>query len=582
MTFPLRALPALRTVFTASLLLASFGLVPARATAQHGPPATGPLPEYSLEPVGEAGAAAWREDLRALVHGLERIHPEPYGKTPEPVFDSAVAALEARIPDLAAHEIVVEFSRLLALVGDGHTTLPLYAASGVAFHVLPYRLGVYDDGLWVEAADRAYAGIVGGRVVAIDGVPAEEALHRVAPLISRDNDNWIAAVAPHLLNRMEVLHAVGLAPDLSGTTLTVRTDSGERVERVRPLQDRQPQPFGLPFYPVLSDDWVDARDAAAAPVPLYQRDFDELYGWEYLPEHDLVYIKWDQVQNRDHGPSALAVFQEALAFARENEPARTVIDIRNNTGGEGGLLPPIVREIVRSREVDQPGRLFVVIGRRTFSAGQMLTGQLQLYSRATFVGEPSSAFYNGYAGHEMVPLPRSGLTVMVSPDYYQMGAYPRDARQQATPHLAAVPTFDDYRSNSDPALEVILEYEPDRLDREVIAALEAGDSARVVAIARAHDARPVNRYRSSRSALNALGYRLLQEDRTELATAVFEANVEVHPRYANGWDSLGEAYVRADRREDAIRAFRRALEINPDLAPSREWLHRLGAEPGSG
>jgi tetratricopeptide (TPR) repeat protein len=253
-------------------------------------------------------------------------------------------------------------------------------------------------------------------------------------------------------------------------------------------------------------------------------------------------------------------------------------DIRNNTGGEGGLLPPIVREIVRTREVDEPGKLFLVIGRRTFSAGQMMTGFLERFSSAILVGEPSSAFYNGYAGHAFAHLPNSGIGFMVSPDYYQMGSFPRDARRQATPRLAAVPTFADYRANRDRALDAILNYEPDALAHGVLAALAGGDTARAAELVRTFDALPVNHFVRAASELNGLGYSLLNEGRTEQALAAFELKVHLYPEYANGWDSLGEAYVRAARRKEAVAAFRRALDIDPEFESSRAWLRRLGVE----
>lgn len=555
--------------------------IAAPAAAQHtAPDPNRPLPTWSTAPVGAAGADAWRDDLRALIGAIRHLHPEPDWRVPAARLDSAVADLDAAIPDLPAHRIVVEFARIAAMIGDGHTSLPLYFAPGVDFHVLPYRLGIYEEGLFVEAADRSIEGIVGGRVLAIGGVPVDEAMHRVIPLVSRDNDNWIAAVAPHLLNRMEVLHALGLARDLGSVELTVVVD-GRTVRRaVEPLAERRPMPYGIPFLARLSHDWVDAREAAGVPMPLHQQHFDSIYGWRYLPEHDLLYVKFDQVQNRAHGPSALAVFREAMAFAREHAPERTVIDVRNNTGGEGGILSPIVREIVRTREIDEPGRLFVVIGRRTFSAAQDFVAQLERYTSAVLVGEPSSAFYNGYAGHVSATLPNSGIVVNVSPDYYQMGAFPRDRRRQATPRIAAVPTFADYVAGRDPALEAIVDYQPEALARDVEAALEADDSAGAAAALRAFDRDPRNRYTSSTARVNALGYRLLNEGRVDEAIAVFRLNVAVHPDYANGWDSLGEALVRADRRADAIAAFRRALSLDPEAASPRAWLRRLGAEAG--
>lgn len=569
----------MKVAFPACMSLAWLVLAPA-AAAQHGDAGPqAPPREYSTEAIPSSDVEDWRADLGALVAGLVRVHPNPYTRTPETRFDSAVTALRDSIPHLAAHQIVVGFARILALVGDGHTSLPLYFARGVDFHVLPYRVGVYDDGIYVEAADRAYADLVGGRLVAISGIPAADALVRVTALISRDNDNWIGAVAPNLLNRIEILHALGMTQGLDGVDVTVRQADETITHRVVPLSEPQRGSFGLPFLPRLTSDWVDARDADADPAPLYQRRFEDLYWWEYLPDQDLLYIKWDQVQNRPSGPTALETFREAMAFARENHPARTVVDIRNNTGGEGGLLPPVIREIVRTREVDEAGKLFLVIGRRTFSAAQMMAGWLEQFSTAILVGEPSSAFYNGYAGHDFVHLPNSGIGVMVSPDYYQMGQYPGDARRQATPRLAAGPTFLDYRDNRDPALEVIRAYEPGRLAHEVLATLAAGDTAGAAGIVRAHDARPVNRYRDASADLNALGHRLLRERKQREAMAVFELNVRVHATYANGWDSLGEAYVAAGRRDDAIAAFRRALAIQPGFPPAAEWLRRLGASP---
>lgn len=531
---------------------------------------------YRTTPIDPGEVESWRADLARLVQELERIHPDPYRKIGKGPFTAERDRLNARIPELAAHEIVVGFARLLALVGDGHTSLPLYAAQGVDFHVLPYRVGLYDDGLWIEGADRGHSEIVGGRVISIGGISADEAVERVATLISRDNHHWIRAVAPHLLDRIEVLHALGMASDLSGTTVTVVDRDGRRVQRrVEPLADPQHATHGLPYLPRHTGDWVDAS-------PEYSRAeraaFDQIYGWRYLEEEDLLHIRFDQVQNRHGGPSALETFREAMAFARERSPGKTLIDIRNNTGGNGGLLPPIVREIVRTREVDQPGRLYLAIGNRTFSAAQMLTSMLERFSTAILVGEPSGAAYNEFAGHEFVELPHSGVRFAVSPDHYQMGAYPRDPRRRATPRLAASSSFEDYASGRDRVREVVLAHDGDEEDRligEVMASLRTGDDEAARRLARGWDARPVNRYFDSSAALNRAGYRLLRDGSSDAAIQLFRLNVELHPAYANGWDSLGEALVHAGRKPEAREAFVRALELDPRLESSLQWLQRL-------
>ena len=74
-----------------------------------------------------------------------------------------------------------------------------------------------------------------------------------------------------------------------------------------------------------------------------------------------------------------------------------------------------------------------------------------------------------------------------------------------------------------------------------------------------------------------MGYRLLHEGRADEAIVVFRLNVDAHPEYANGFDSLGEALAGAGRRDEAIAAFRRALALQPDFDSARAWLERLGA-----
>ena len=46
---------------------------------------------------------------------------------------------------------------------------------------------------------------------------------------------------------------------------------------------------------------------------------------------------------------------------------RVVVDLRNNGGGDNRRYGPLL-EALRDPRIDRPGRLFVLIGRLTFSA----------------------------------------------------------------------------------------------------------------------------------------------------------------------------------------------------------------------
>jgi len=78
---------------------------------------------------------------------------------------------------------------------------------------------------------------------------------------------------------------------------------------------------------------------------------------------------------------------------------------------------------------------------------------------------------------------------------------------------------------------------------------------------------------------NALGYRLLEENSLEFALYVFTKNVQLYPGSSNAYDSLGEAFVKAGRKAEAIESYRRSLALNPGNANARSKLKDLEKRP---
>lgn len=74
---------------------------------------------------------------------------------------------------------------------------------------------------------------------------------------------------------------------------------------------------------------------------------------------------------------------------------------------------------------------------------------------------------------------------------------------------------------------------------------------------------------------NALGYKLLQENKVEPALFVFEKTVLLYPDSWNAWDSLGEAAATAGRKARAIECYRKSLELNPKNKNGQAMLERL-------
>lgn len=267
-----------------------------------------------------------------------------------------------------------------------------------------------------------------------------------------------------------------------------------------------------------------------------------------------------------------------MAFVDSARVDRLILDVRNNSGGEGFLNTAVVRRIIASR-VNRPGGLFVIIGPRTFSAAQLLVHDLERWTDAIFVGAPTGSSPRFWGDHEPFTLPVSRLVASVSPTWWQPGG-PYDRREHLAPAVAAEPVFADYWHNRDPAVDAVLGWDSrPSLAHLVLSALERGGDDAAAAAFRTWAADPANRYAAATSALNRVAYQVARERDWERALPLFRLNVRVHPQYANGWDSLGEALFQLGRNAQGLEAYRRAYALEPRVGSAAEILRAHGEIP---
>jgi hypothetical protein len=115
-------------------------------------------------------AEKWGEDLAVFREQMPKIHGNLFHTMTQQQFNDGIDALEKGLPDLDSNQVKVGLLRLVAMVHDGHTRV---RQETLGNHMLPVRLYFFVDGLYVEAADRLYANLVGGRVQRIGVMSAE-------------------------------------------------------------------------------------------------------------------------------------------------------------------------------------------------------------------------------------------------------------------------------------------------------------------------------------------------------------------------------------------------------------------------
>lgn len=397
----------------------------------------------------------WEEDLRyAQAQAIEQ-HPDLFHKMSREEWDGAFDGLITRLPTLDHYEVAVELACIVARVGDGHTrlTLPLGAGiefmqghsktpepnvDGLLFHQFPVRFFIDDSGVYIRQIDRGHARARGRRVVGIGTLSTADAIEAVSPTVRHDNDMQLLHHLPMHLVLAEILCARGVIADAARMPIEVAIEGGTETFVLDMVAHGQ------------TVDWVDAR--SSAPQPLHMQGTDKNFWLTRLKNSAVLYVQFNEVY--DEEDESIAEFAGRLADTIAGDDIEAlIVDLRNNRGGNGSLSRPLLHAILCSK-LNEPGRLFTLVGRTTFSAAMMFALELERHTETLFVGEPTGSTPNHYGDSRKIKLPNTGLTLRVSTRYWQNDF--TDNRPFIPPHVDAPVTMDDYVEGRDPGVDAVL------------------------------------------------------------------------------------------------------------------------------
>ncbi|MES2179948.1 MAG: tetratricopeptide repeat protein [Gemmatimonadota bacterium] len=520
-----------------------------------------------------ARVAGWRSDIDSLTERVVHGHPNPWAHLARAQFLAESNALRDSAAVLGDARLLAGIMRLAASLGDGHTGVTDLGRVGTEW--FPLRLAHFADGLWVTAITPQHRSVAGARVVAVGGIPTQTLVSRWLQLAPGDNEFNRRSHSAMLANAA-VLHAIGATPHSDTLRLDVEMIDGRRDSVVLTSAARAAsldfEQWGEMFAPsmievttpfALAPDAVLAAERSAA-LPLHLRD-RRPYGWTYLPQSRTVYFQYNNVvaQSRRVVTSMLDTWASALAFADSQRADRLVLDLRYNSGGDGSLNPAFMRQLIKRESLTQPGRFFVLTSGKTFSAAADLVIELMKYTQPILVGEPPGVGLNASGDAEHIVLPFSRIGIAVSTRYTQLAA-DGDTSGVIPVNVPAPMRGADWVRGADPALDAILSA-PSPFPNMVRTLRDSGGPA-----ARSFWNSLRTRYGSltwwepwRAQELNHVSFALLEKGKTADAIEGFIINTERNPLMWQTWDSLGEGYLKAGRKEEALASYLRALQLAP-------------------
>jgi len=558
-------------------ILCSF--IAASVYAQEGHPVITASPKISID---KLTAADWQSDLRFLQQTVHKEYSFLFKKITAADFDGAVEKLYKKMPGMQDHERIAGLGRLVAMFRYGHTNLG-WRQSPFTYHVAPVNFYWFSNGLYVEGADKNYSSIVGAKLLKVEGVPVMQVLEAIKPLVSAENEQYFKAYGLDFMAIPEALHAQGITRKLKTNVTYTFEKEGKTFEQTLEAKEgfHLPRNYG---FAAPSTDWASVRDQSQTPY--YLKNISKIYYYEYLPESKTVYVRQSQVLDGKEETIA-AFYKKVVEFIDKNDVDKLVIDVRLNGGGNNYKNKPVITGIIECKKINKPGKLFVIIGRRTFSACQNLVNEFSNYTNALFVGEPTAENINFYGDTHQVELPKTGIPVYLSFAWWQDKPQWENAEWLA-PQLAVDMSFEDYKTNKDPVLDACLNFNDNDIILDPMGHLRdlfmAGKLDEVEKVATKMVANPKYRYLNFEDKFNQAGYNLLNQNQTEGALFVFQLNTKLYPKSANVWDSFAEANWKTKKIDKAIEYYNKAIELDPHGVTgdnARNMLKKIMMEKGN-
>ncbi len=407
-------------------------------------------------------AALWIQDFKELYMLLKSKHRNLYHNTPASKFEEKYVKIKNAIPTLNDHEIIVEFAKFVALVGDGHTRLSLPIQEGLGFYQshtknplpentnlmfqhLPVEFYWFDDGLYIIKASNEYQNLIGKEVLEINGIAVKECLERAREVSHYDTELGYRLIAASKLSVAEVLHALKITDKVNEINLTLKSNnSTESNIVISPLAK-------------VTDVKLTNNKLNSNKLNLLKTKNDRYYWYDLIDDKKTLYVQINQMNNQE-GQSTLVEFLGELERVIDKQnPNKLIVDLRNNFGGNNSFSLAIVNLILKHKQINTIGNLYTLIGRKTFSAAQYLANDLGKWTNTIFVGEPSGASPNSYGDAIKKRLSNSKLTVRISTIYWRDWSSDEN-KKLFKPDIPISNMSKDYFDNSDQAINECLKF----------------------------------------------------------------------------------------------------------------------------
>ena len=129
--------------------------------------------------------------------------------------------------------------------------------------------------------------------------------------------------------------------------------------------------------------------------------------------------------------------------------------MRHNGGGSSLQGTLFIRKLKHYKKINQEGKMFVIIGRNTFSSAIINTLNFKNQTIAIIIGEETAGSPDHYGEVKIFRMPSSGARVRYSTKYFN---FTKKNMKSILPDIDVPVNFSDYEQGVDAAFELAKGY----------------------------------------------------------------------------------------------------------------------------
>lgn len=389
----------------------------------------------------------WKSDLEYLKKELPQNHIDLFFSMTENEFNKGVDNIIQQLPMMNDYGVADLLLKHIAKIKDNNIFVD-FGTLNNPNKILPFSLYWFNKGLYILATKHGCDNLLGKKLVKINDFKIEQIIDSLSTLIPFDSYARIKNNVPKMICFLPHLNYFGFTKD---ETVSLEIEDYNGVYSVYKIKNED----------LIENNWIRFKpDSIAFCWKNKNKFFDE----QYFEKDSIYYLQYNTCYSKELAkksrnpkeeknlPSFKKFEKKVIVIMKKKPVKKLVIDLRFNNGGSYDQLNELISKLQDYKKVNQKGKLFVVIGKQTFSSGLVNMIDFKGLTQAIFLGEESSGRPSHFGDVNFLILPSSGLRISYPTKYYK---YADEDKNSFRLDVKIETNFSDYKKGIDPVFDYI-------------------------------------------------------------------------------------------------------------------------------